>query len=247
MKKTSIHIILRAMMAGAVGGVLAAVFAVTIGERSINAAIAIEEAGLPAGSGAEAAPLVSRSVQAYIGLPIAGILFGAFAGLVFGTVFASIRHRLPGSDDFRRSLALAAIAFVAIVFVPAMKYPANPPAVGDPATVGQRSIYYFSLVAAGIVLAVGISIFRTWCRNQFDQSLATAVTLVGGIVAYIALILIWPNSPDTVPADFPATLLWEFRLQSLTSLALLFSGLGVGLGVLLTRSDKGAAGASSSP
>lgn len=238
MNTTAMKIISRAMIAGACGGILAAVFAITIGEESINAAIAIEEAAVAVPGEVEADPLVSRGVQAYIGLPLAGILVGAFAGLAFGTVLSATRHRIAASDDFRRSVILAAAAFVSIALVPAIKYPANPPAVGDPDTVGQRSIYFFTLVLAGIVLSFGIGLFQRWAADRFDRSLAAALTATFGLASYTALLVAWPSSPDSVPVDFPAQLLWEFRLQSITTLALLFIGLGLGTGVLLTRPEK---------
>lgn len=238
MNPTAMQVISRAMVAGALGGILAAIFAVTIGEGSINAAIEIEEAGevLLAGE-IEEEPLVTRGVQAYIGLPVAGILLGGFAGLAYGTVFSAVRHRIPAQDDFRRSIILGGMAFIALALVPAIKYPANPPAVGNPDTVGQRSLYFFTLVTAGVVLAAGIAIFHRWVTERHDQSTAATLTGLTTVIGYALLMVVWPDTPDTVPDDFPGTLLWEFRLQSLTTLALIFAALGIGTGLLLTRSQ----------
>lgn len=240
MNMNSMTVISRAMIAGAFGGVLAVLFAVFIGEDSINAAIAIEEAAAAVDLGAgEQAPLVSRGVQQYVGLPAAGILLGAFCGVAFGTVFATVRHKLHARNDFARSVTLAALGFVAVVLVPSIKYPANPPAVGDPESVGQRSVYFFTLVLAGIVLAFGIGVLRDRLAQRYDGSMATFLTVAAGVIAYGILALIWPSSPDSVPVGFPAGLLWEFRIQSIATRALLFAGLGLGLGVLLTREQNG--------
>lgn len=246
MKLTSMSIILRAMIAGALAGVLAVIFAVTIGENSINAAIAIEEAAAAADAPlSDEAPLVSRGVQQYVGLPAAGILLGAFSGLAFGTVFAAVRHKIVAANDFYRSITMAGMAFVAIVLVPTIKYPANPPAVGDPDTVGDRTLYFFSLVLAGIVLAFGVGVFRRWCDERLSSSQSSAVTICAAVLAYTVLLLAWPSSPDSIPDGFPAGLLWEFRLQSLATRALLFAGLGLGLGVLLMRGEHESAVAES--
>jgi len=48
-----------------------------------------------------------------------------------------------------------------------------------------------------------------------------------------------PGTPDTVPADVPATLLWDFRLASLTQLAVMWATLGVTFGLLVqTRTAR---------
>ena len=44
----------------------------------------------------------------------------------------------------------------------------------------------------------------------------------------------WPASPDSVPGDIPAALLWDFRLASLGELATLWTVFGLGFGLLLT-------------
>ena len=109
-----IQIIKRAVVAGICGGLLAALFIAVVAEQSIDAAIAIEnaavaEAATDSGQVDDAEPLVSRQVQVIGGLA-AAVLYGALIGVVFGTVFTAVRHRIRAADDFRRSLLLAAAA-----------------------------------------------------------------------------------------------------------------------------------------
>lgn len=42
---------------------------------------------------------------------------------------------------------LAVIGFVALILVPQIKYPAKPPAIGDPATIGLQTELYFTMIA----------------------------------------------------------------------------------------------------
>jgi predicted cobalt transporter CbtA len=229
---TATTVIGRAVVAGIVGGLLTALFVAFIGEQSINAAIAIEESA--ATSSDTTTPEVSRSVQVAGGVA-AVALYGVLTGIVFGTVLAAVRHRITVADDFRRSVLLAAAGFGAVALLPAVKYPANPPAIGDPDTIGERTLTYLSLVAAGLVLAAGCALLYRRLRHRFDEPSALALTTLAAIVGAVGLGLLWPGSPDQVPDAFPAALLWRFRLQSLAALALQWSALGLVTGWLLTR------------
>ena len=40
---------------------------------------------------------------------------------------------------------------------------------------------------------------------------------------------------DEVPKDFPATLIWEFRLSSLGTQAVLWAAIGIGYGIAMQR------------
>lgn len=228
-------ILRRALVAGAGAGVLVAAFYLLVGRSTIDAAIALE--GAAAGDGDDHGALFSRGSQA-VGGVLAGVVYGLLLGLVFGTVVAAIRHRLALRDDLHRVLVLAAAGFASTALVPALAYPANPPGVGDPDTVGARTVQYLTLVAAGIVLAVGLAVLHQALRHRFAPETALTVTVVAAVVGYAVLVVVWPDSPDIVPDGYPAGLLWDFRLQSLASLALLWSTLGLGLGWSLARLDR---------
>ncbi len=219
----------RALIAGALAGGATALFVALVGEDSIDAAIAIEDAA--GGESHHDDPLFSRGAQVVGGIS-AAVLYGVLMGVVFGTVFAAVRHRLTLATDFGRSLLLAAIGFATTALLPAIKYPANPPAVGDPNTVNQRSIYYFTLLFGAIVFAIAIGAAYHAMRRRTDRASATLAAAALAVVGFAFLMIAWPNNPDSVPADFPATLLWEFRLQSLAGLAILWGVLGLVFGWL---------------
>ncbi len=231
---TATAIVSRAVVAGILGGLLAALFLLMVGEDSIEAAIAIEQGAARPETTAVDAVDIGRGVQ-IAGGAAAVILYGALTGIVFGTVLAAVRHRLGSTDDFRRSVLLAAVGFIAIVGIPAVAYPANPPAVGDPDTIAQRTIAYLTLVAAGLVLAVaGFAIHRRLAR-RLDHPSATIVTTLIAVAGAVGLIWLWPDSQNEVPVGFPADLIWSFRLESLAAQAIHWSTLGLVTGWLLTR------------
>ena len=131
----------RGAIAGVVGGAASALFLLLVGERVIGDAIRLEEARGGGGN-----QMFSRGVQTFGGA-LGVILVSVALGVMFAATFAAVRHRLPGRDDWQRSIAWAATAFVVVYLVPFAKYPPNPPSVGDPNTIDERTILYFAMLA----------------------------------------------------------------------------------------------------
>ncbi|MFI6508912.1 CbtA family protein [Streptosporangium sp. NPDC050855] len=238
-------LIVRGLVAGLLAGLLAAVFAYAVGEPGIDRAIALEEAAAaaaPAHDGtasgthsheagaAEAAhshgeeALVSRDGQRF-GLFLALGLYGTAVGGLFALVYAAVRGRAGPRSEPALAVTLAAAGFVAVVLVPFVKYPANPPAVGDPETIGQRTLLYLIAVAIGILaVAAGILAHRyaaggePWVR-----------WLVAGAAVLVPVVAVWALLPEIaeVPRGFPADLLWDFRMASLGTQVVLWTGVGV--------------------
>lgn len=240
---TYTDVVKRALIAGLIMSVVTGVYMLTVVEPVVDQAIALEEE-MSAAEPAEAAteeghhdePLYTRSQQKGGGVG-AMVLYALALGLVFGTVFAWRRHLLPGADDFGRAVWLALMGFAAFGLAPAIKYPANPPAVGDPDTVGERTLQYVSLIVISLVLIVALSHLSKVLRARFDDPTrivtvaAAAVVLFG--VAFIAL----PGTPDSIDPAVPARLVWDFRLRSAGGLALMWIGFGLVFGWFLTRSS----------
>ena len=220
----------RGALAGAVGGVATALFQWIVTERQIDKALAIEAANDVAGGGDE----MFTRVQQVSGGMLAALIYGTFLGIVFAFACAVLWPRLPGSTAFSRSIRLAVAAFVAWVLVPNLKYPANPPAVGDPDTVGQRTASYLCLMAVSLILM--FVAWELWQRLTARGMIgAERFAIVGGayLVAVTAAWLIFPANPD--PIDVPANLIWHFRIDSLAGNALLWIVTGTVFGFLADR------------
>ena len=56
------------------------------------------------------------------------------------------RNSLPGKNDVTKAVILAGIMWITIYLIPFLKYPANPPTVGDGETVVLRAILYISFI-----------------------------------------------------------------------------------------------------
>lgn len=223
----------RGLLAGLAGGLAMAAFLLAVGERSIRDALAIEAAAEHASDGAAVhhEEMFTRDTQVFGGA-VAAVLFGVLLGAVFAVVFAAVRHRSRAKDDFQRSLWLGAVGFGTLSLLPALCYPANPPAVGDPDTVGQRTGAYLSLLALGVILAIAAWLGSRALRERGVADHAR-ITLVA--VAYVAAVgagyAIWPDNPDDVA--LPAQLIWEFRIAAIGGAAALWAGLALAFGWLL--------------
>jgi hypothetical protein len=221
----------RALIAGALAGIAGALFLWVAGEPVIRRALDVE-AERSHGDESEHVEMFTRGVQVVGGM-LAAVLYGVLLAVVFGLVFMAVRHRTALATDFQRAVALAGCAFAALGLIPALKYPANPPAVGDPETVGQRTVLYLILLAIGVLV-----IYTAWRGARALRAAGwpqhRRVPLVAGAVA-AALALTYavlPASPDVVPDDVPADLLWRFRVMSLAGLAIMWGTLGLTFGWL---------------
>ena len=193
--------VLRGLAAGAAGGVATALFIRFVTESQIGNALGFEDAkGIGAGPG-EAAEF-SRSTQHWGGMA-AALIYGLALGLVLGVACAALHHRLTGRNEFQRALKVAAAGFVGLVFIPALKYPPNPPTVGNPDTIGQRSTEYLLLMTAAIVVVFLAWTFWGWLSERGWDGAPRF--LVGGgvfVVAVSLLLALWPASPDPInPPD----------------------------------------------
>jgi predicted cobalt transporter CbtA len=224
----------RGLLAGLIAGVVAALVALFVVEPAIELALLVEQARSAAEPADHDHELVGRTTQILGGL-LAAVLVAVCLGLVFAVVFARARHRLPGRTDLGRAAVLAGCGFVAISLLPALKFPANPPGVGDPATVGTRTWQYFSLVVAAVGLTWLAFLVRDALAGRgWSDPYAAAGAVLAAIGCHLLLLLAWPATPVPVPADIPAELLWEFRVASLAELAALWTSLGLAFGLLLT-------------
>lgn len=222
----------RGLVAGILAGILAGLFAFIFGEPALDRAVQLEGAA----GGQPEAELVGRAAQK-AGLFFATGLSGSFFGGLFALAFAHFRGRLASRSDWTRSLSLAAAIFAGAVLIPFLKYPANPPAVGDPASIAGRTGAYLATVALSL-----LAVLAAWdtARILRRRGVSTPVRHVAvGLGLAVLVSLLFAALPDGVdPGAFPAGLLWEFRLSSLGTLLVFWAGLGAFFGYLCERAAR---------
>ena len=232
----------RGMAAGLLAGLLAGLFALVVAEPLLDQAIGLEEANHQEGPASaththeDEGEVFSRSTQK-VGLFFATGLSGVLVGGLFGLVFAYFRGRMDSESDWTRSLSLAAALFAGAVLVPFLKYPANPPTVGDPDTIGARTVAYFAIVGLSL-----LAILAAWYVSRLlrERGVNTPVRQLavglGLVTVVIGLLVGLPATTD--PGEFPAGLLWNFRLSSLGTQLVLWAGLAALFGLLCERANR---------
>lgn len=246
-------VILGAVLCGLAAGLLAATYARVVGEPLVDRAIAIEEAtaaaaesddvGHPAGEEhADDSVEVGRPDQKGAGLFAAFGLFGAACGLLLAASALSLRG--AWLNPFRRIVLAGSILATSITIVPWLKYPPNPPAVGDPATAGERQRYYFLLIALSCVVLAGAAHLSARLRKadwpDYRRLVAVGATAVVGLSLLVALM---PANKDPIPSAVGAKLIWQFRVASLGSTTLMWTLLTVGFALLCAEAVRARAGA----
>ncbi|MER6943088.1 CbtA family protein [Nonomuraea sp. NPDC000554] len=233
-------LVVRGLLLGLLAGFVAGGFAFFFGEPRVDSAIALEEAAAataapepePAGHSHEVE--ISRPVQK-AGLFLATGLYGLAVGGVFALVYAGLRGRVGPRNDGGLALAAAGTAFVAIILAPFLKYPANPPAVGDPETINSRTGLYVVMVLVGLAAtAIAVAVARRITAGSWQRWIgAVAAFLVPVIAAWVLL-----PTVNEVPRGFPASLLWEFRVASLGTQLVFWTAFGVLFGWACDRAAR---------
>jgi predicted cobalt transporter CbtA len=231
-------LLLRGLLAGLIAGLLAFACAKTVGEPQIDRAIGVEEqsaaAGHPASGHAHEheAPLVSRETQSTVGLLTALLVYAMAMGGLFALVFAFLHGRVGAGDPRALALILAVAAFVVLALVPALKYPPNPPAVGAADTIAFRTKIYFATIGLSVLSGA----LAAWAGSRLAARHGAWNAAIAAGLLFIALVaaaqFLLPDLNE-VPSDFPATLLWKFRIAALGMQAVLWVTLGLVFGRLV--------------
>jgi predicted cobalt transporter CbtA len=216
------------LLAGAISGTLLAIINLGIVEPYIDEAINIENQNAIA-QGEVINPQESNDYRLWqkSGEIAAGTTLGISLGALFGIVFALTRNSIPGSNDKKKALILAGVMLLVIYIVPALKYPANPPAVGDPETIYYRESLYITLLTISGFSALGLAFLYRMLGDKKAKQIVVPVLYIGIIAAAF---MILPPNPDEITA--PMDLVMGFRIASGLTISAFWGLLGLILGAL---------------
>lgn len=157
----------------------------------------------------------------------AGTILGTAISALFGIVFAYSRQSIPGSSNKKKALILAGVMWFVLFLVPALKYPANPPAVGDPETIYYRQSLYIAYLAISGFSALGLAyLYRKLGDREAKKVVIPTIYAAIMISAFVNM----PPNPDQITA--PMDLVIGFRLVSAFTISLFWGIMAVVLGVL---------------
>ena len=250
--------LLRGVVAGVLAGVVAGLVALFVAEPVIDKAVSLEsarvaaqyrhdlDAAIAAHGGDVAAAqrevpapppeVFSRDTQ-HLGLVVATGFFGLAIGGVFAVAFLAVARRTGPRSVWRTSLGLAFAMASGVYLLPFLRYPANPPGVGDPSTIDRRTYAY----GLAVVIACA-AVWGAWRvalllreRGVGEPARHAASAAVVGV----AVVLLFTTLPDnTDPISVPASLLWDFRLRSLGTQLLLWSMMAASFALLTERAMR---------
>ena len=159
---------------------------------------------------------------------LAGVILGTSIGALFGIVFTLSRNSLPGNNNIKKALILAGIMWFTIYFIPFLKYPANPPTVGEAETVVLRSILYLSFIAISGFAAVGF-----YKLSKIFKGKKKFIALIGYVSFVSIVFVVMPENPDEITA--PSDLVAGFRIMSVLGVSTYWISVGLILGILWNR------------
>ncbi len=228
----SLTFVLISIASGILAGLVFATVNLFVVEPYIDKAIEIETSNnVASGEIVDYSELSSYRIWQKSGTFAAGAILGMAYGAILGVVYVLSRKFLPfSSSDRKKAVFLAAAICLTLYIVPFVKYPANPPAVGDPETIELRESLYVGLqVASSLVsLGMGLLLYRIK-RVNYIQYLAPLV-----YVALIAFIYsIFPSNPDEIAISMD--LVNTFRIVTASTMVMFWIVLGIIFGIMWHR------------
>ncbi|SDG81234.1 CbtA family protein [Pseudonocardia oroxyli] len=227
-------LLVRGMLAGLAAAVCAWVFAYLVGEPALDGGIAYEDMLAAASGEAGGEPMVGRDVQSTVGLLVALLIYGVAIGGIFALVFAGVYGRIGRLSARATSAVLALVGYVVVVLVPFLKYPSNPPASSADDTIGLRTGTFVLMLALSIAVAVAAVAVGRRLVARFGAWNGVLLAVLGYLVVIGVIGALLPTVAET-PADFPAVVLYDFRLSTLGLHVVLWAGLGLLFGALVDR------------
>jgi len=227
----SLTFIFVSLLSGVIAGVILAGVNYFVAEPFIDQAIGIDVVNsIASGEVVDFDELSSYRVWQKEGTFAAGAFLGLTYGAILGIVYVISRKYLPSSDDRKKALILAAIMCLSLYVVPFIKYPANPPAVGDPETIGLRDSLYTSYQLASGLIALGVSILMYKLR-RIGYSKYVIIVIYLGLVA--SIYAIFPANPDEITA--PMDLVNAFRAVTFGTMVMFYLVLGTIFGIMWNK------------
>lgn len=230
------------LLAGAIAGTVLGAINQIVVEPYIERAIELEMRNAAAQSGQvmnNPSEFVAYRLWQKGGEIIAGTILGLSIGSLYGIVFAYTRGSISGTNNNKKkALIVAGIMWLVLFLMPALKYPANPPAVGDPETIYYRQSLYVGFLAISGFSALGLAfLYRKMVVASSNNIKKKAMIIIPS--AYVAIMagayLAMPANPD--PINAPIDLVIGFRITSAITISMFWALLGVIFGAFWDKAN----------
>src|SRR5215204_4180622 len=146
--------------------------------------------------------------------------------------FAAYRFWQKGGEIIAGTIRLV------LFLMPALKYPPNPPAVGNPETIYYRQSLYVAFLAISGFSALGLAfLYRKMMVASSNNTKKKAIIIPSAVYAAImaGAYLAMPTNPD--PINAPIDLVIGFRITSAITISMFWAVLGVIFGALWDKAN----------
>jgi predicted cobalt transporter CbtA len=233
----AISFVIITLLSGAIAGTTLGAINQVLVEPYIDRAISIETQNvIKEGQVVDSVELQNYRLWQKGGEIAAGTILGMSLGALYGIVFVYSRSLLlPHSNsNIRKALILAGIMWFVLFLVPALKYPANPPAVGDPETIYYRESLFIGILAISGFSALGLALIyrKLGSVASINKNRIIVIPLIYSAIIVGAFFILPPN-PDEITV--PMELVQGFRIASAFTMSIFWGLLGLILGAFWDR------------
>ena len=218
------------LASGVIAGIILAFLNLGIVEPTIDKAIALEvQNQVSSGENVNMSELIDYRYWQKGGALAGGAIYGAGLAALFGVIFVFARNNLPGKNNKRKAIFLAGIMWFVLFLMVALKYPANPPAVGDPETIYYRETLYVGYILISGFAALGMAIL--WIRTRMNSKKITIPLMYAAIM--VTAFVVMPSNPDKI--EISMDLIQTFRILTAITIGIFWGVLGIIFGLLCDK------------
>ena len=215
------------LSSGVIAGIILAFLNLGIVEPTIDKAIALEvQKQVSSGENVNMSELIDYRYWQKAAAFAGGAIYGAGLASLFGVVFVFARSKLPGKNNKQKAILLAGIMWLVLFLMVALKYPANPPAVGDPETIYYRETLYVGYILISGLAALGMAVI--WIRTRMNSKKIIIPLMYAAIM--VTAYVVMPSNPDKI--EISMDLIQTFRILTAITIGIFWGILGIIFGSL---------------
>lgn len=215
------------LSSGVIAGIILAFLNLGIVEPTIDKAIALEvQKQVSSGENVNLSELIDYRYWQKAGAFAGGAIYGAGLASLFGVVFVFARSKLPGQNNKQKAILLAGVMWLVLFLMVALKYPANPPAVGDPETIYYRETLYVGYILISGLAALGMAVM--WIRTRMNSKKIIIPLMYAAIM--VTAYVVMPSNPDKI--EISMDLIHPFRILTAITIGVFWGTMGIIFGSL---------------
>ena len=215
------------LSSGVIAGIILAFLNLGIVEPTIDKAIALEvQKQVSSGENVNMSELIDYRYWQKAGAFAGGAIYGAGLASLFGVIFVFARNKLPGKNNKQKAIFLAGIMWFVLFLMVALKYPANPPAVGDPETIYYRETLYIGYIMISGLAALGMAVI--WIKTRINSKKIIIPLMYAAIM--VTAYVVMPPNPDKI--EISMDLIQTFRVLTAITIGVFWGILGIIFGSL---------------